>query len=122
MATFSPSPAPRRSARNRLAPNSPPRRIRVTGNSRNTSRLATPVRQPERNFTNDNGSVSMDVDEGGSTIADRLSSRPSGDTEFAKSDQLSVSFYATLPVELKQVLKSSGMSRSQQLCDASLLC
>ncbi|KAF5381087.1 hypothetical protein D9615_003993 [Tricholomella constricta] len=111
MATFSPSPAPRRSTRNRPLATSPPRRIRVTGNtnSRTTSRFATPVRQPERSRLNDNGSVlsGMDVDDGGSALSERMNLRAGGDALFAKSDQLTVSFYAALPVELKQVLKNA---------------
>lgn len=55
----------------------------------------------------------MDVDEGGSVLSERLSERLNmritGDILYAKSDQLAVSFYASLPVELKQVLKNAGM-------------
>ena len=32
------------------------------------------------------------------------------ETVFAKSQQLAVSFYSNLPVEVKQILKSSGES------------
>ncbi|KAF8077905.1 hypothetical protein FPV67DRAFT_1405325 [Lyophyllum atratum] len=114
MATFSPSPAPRRSTRNRPTAASPPRRIRVTGNinSRTASRLATPARQPERIRPTDDASVlSMDVDEAGSILSERINLRVGGETLFAKSDQLAVSFYATLPLELKQVLKNADFFR-----------
>lgn len=106
MATFSPSPAPRRSTRIRPPANSPPRRIRVTGNSRTASRLATPAI-----VTGDHGSVlsGMDVDEGSSVYTERASGRTSGEVTFARSDELTVSSYANLPVELRQVLKNAGM-------------
>lgn len=106
MATFSPSPAPRRSNRLRPAGNSPgaTRRIRV-GSSRPTSRLATPVRAERHPFANDAASVTsgMDVDEGPSERAAR-----GAEAVYAKSEELSVSFYTHLPVEVKQVLKNAG--------------
>ncbi|GLB34911.1 putative non-repetitive/WGA-negative nucleoporin C-terminal [Lyophyllum shimeji] len=115
MATFSPSPAPRRSTRNRATAASPPRRIKVTGNvsSATTSRRATPVRQFERTRPTDNASVlsGMDVDEGGSTLSERINLRTGGETLFAKSDQLAVSFHAPLPLEVKQVLKNADFFR-----------
>jgi nuclear pore complex protein Nup133 len=50
----------------------------------------------------------MDVD---SVVSDRsFIQRPSVETVFAKSDELSVSFYANLPVEVKQILKNAGWS------------
>jgi hypothetical protein len=106
MATFSPSPTPRRSTRLRPPANSPPRRIRV-GNS-STSRFATPVRGTGYLSVDDNAISGMDVDEGNSLASDRSTMRPAGDTIFAKSDELSVSFYTDLPVEVKQVLKNAG--------------
>ncbi|KAF8892544.1 Non-repetitive/WGA-negative nucleoporin C-terminal-domain-containing protein [Infundibulicybe gibba] len=110
MATFSPSPAPRRSSRLRPPANSPPRRIRVTGQSKPPSRLVTPARQLERSpYIADNVSFAsgMDVDEGSSVISERSSLRTNADTIFAQSHELSVSFYANLPVEVKQVLKNA---------------
>jgi nuclear pore complex protein Nup133 len=48
----------------------------------------------------------MDVD---SVVSDRsFIQRPAAETVFAKSEELSVSFYANLPVEVKQVLKNAG--------------
>ncbi|CAK5277413.1 unnamed protein product [Mycena citricolor] len=99
MATFSPSPAPRRSLRHKQVVNSPPRRTRVAG-----SRLATPR---AASFANESvASVSiMDVD---SAVSDRsFSQRIGPDTIFAKSKELTVSFYASLPVEVKQILKNA---------------
>lgn len=83
----------------------------MTGNSGPTSRLATPVRQQERNpFINDNASVpsGMDVDEGSSVFTERSGLRASPEVVFARSNELSVSCYANLPVEVKQVLKNAG--------------
>lgn len=48
----------------------------------------------------------MDIDEGSSILSERSVSRV--ETVFAKSDELSVTFYANLPVEVKQVLKNAG--------------
>jgi nuclear pore complex protein Nup133 len=50
----------------------------------------------------------MDVDEGSSVFTERMNSRTSGEMLFAKSDELTVSSYANLPVELGQVLKNAG--------------
>ncbi|KAJ7285784.1 hypothetical protein C8J57DRAFT_1431461 [Mycena rebaudengoi] len=97
MATFSPSPTPRRSARHRQLQNSPPRRNKAPG-----SRLATPSRATP--FGNDSIASAMDVD---SVHSDRSFQRQGIETLFAKSDEMSVSFYAHLPVEVKQVLKNA---------------
>ncbi|KAG6866953.1 hypothetical protein C0991_003869 [Blastosporella zonata] len=104
MATFSPSPAPRRSSRNKL-----PTTSRVAAVGRAPSRLATPLHQFDRSRPGDHGSVlsGMDVDEGGSVVSEKLITRAAGDPLYAKSDQLAVSFYAPLPVELKQVLRNA---------------
>src|SRR5882762_2195110 len=99
MASFSPSPAPRRTNRHitpRPSGSSPPvtsRRTRL-GSSRPTSRRATPARgpPPERlPYIHDGSSVTsgMDVDEGGSVVHGPSKS----ETLFAKSDELSVAFY-----------------------------
>lgn len=103
MATFSPSPAPRRSTRPRQHESTPPppkRRI-VVGGSRPASRFATPVRGLERQPSH--ASV-MDVDQ----VEDSEIQRLSPEILYAKSKELSVSFYAHLPVEVKQVLKNAG--------------
>ncbi|KAJ7685205.1 hypothetical protein DFH06DRAFT_34186 [Mycena polygramma] len=93
MASFSPSPTPRRSLRHKQLQNSPPKRTKAPG-----SRLGTP-------FGNDSIASAMDVD---SVASDRsFIQRTSVETVFAKSNELSVSFYANLPVEVKQILKNA---------------
>lgn len=119
MATFSGSPAPRRTSRRttpRPVGNSPPvtsKRTRL-GSSKPTSRLGTPSRSVyvpplERlsSIAGDEFSVmsGMDVDDAGSSVVHTASK---SETLFAKSDELSVAFYANLPVEVKQVLKNAG--------------
>jgi nuclear pore complex protein Nup133 len=47
----------------------------------------------------------MDVDEGSSMYSDRAARM---ETLFARSEEMSVAFYANLPVEVKQVLKSAS--------------
>ncbi|KAJ6596941.1 hypothetical protein DFH09DRAFT_1403501 [Mycena vulgaris] len=97
MATFSPSPTPRRSFRHRQLQNSPPKR------NNPGSRLGTPSRATP--FGNDSIASAMEVD----SVASERSfiQRPGVETVFAKSEELSVSFYANLPVEVKQVLKNA---------------
>ncbi|KAJ7219294.1 hypothetical protein GGX14DRAFT_591296, partial [Mycena pura] len=98
MASFSPSPAPRRSLRHRQLQNSPPKRTSAPG-----SRLATPSRATP--FGNDSVASAMDVD---SVVSDRgFFQRPATETTFAKSNELSISFYANLPAEVKQILKNA---------------
>ncbi|KAJ7774888.1 hypothetical protein B0H16DRAFT_78349 [Mycena metata] len=98
MASFSPSPTPRRSLRHRQLQNSPPKRTKAPG-----SRLATPSRGTP--FGNDSIASAMDVD---SVVSDRsYIQRANLETLFARSNELSVSFYAHLPVEVKQVLKNA---------------
>ncbi|KAJ7449858.1 hypothetical protein FB451DRAFT_741132 [Mycena latifolia] len=97
MATFSPSPTPRRSLRHRQLQHSPPKR------NNPGSRLATPSRATP--FGNESIASAMDVD---SVVSDRsFIQRLGAETVFAKSEELSVSFYANLPVEVKQVLKNA---------------
>ncbi|KAJ4487908.1 hypothetical protein J3R30DRAFT_3654300 [Lentinula aciculospora] len=103
MATFSPSPAPRRSSRlpTNARPSSPPRRIRVANNN---SRFSTPNRNA------DSASVVslMDIDDGGSSVDSEKSFVKSGfEHVFGKSDQLTVSFYANLPLEVTQILRNA---------------
>ncbi|KAF9013861.1 hypothetical protein BDQ17DRAFT_1320576 [Cyathus striatus] len=108
MATFSPSPAPKRSSR--LRPqrgSSPPRRTRAVPGSDATSRVVTPV-QPMQSFPYISGNptvASMDVDETGSSFG--ANPRLGGDVVFARSNEMLVTFYANLPVEVKQVLKNT---------------
>lgn len=100
MATFSPSPAPRRSSRlQHIGPS--PSRIQ-----RPHRLAATP------SFINDSASVTsaMDIDDRASIMTDRSLSRIGGDVIFAKTDEISVSIYANLPLEVKQVLRTSGAS------------
>ncbi|KAJ7582654.1 hypothetical protein C8J56DRAFT_955381 [Mycena floridula] len=98
MASF--SPAPRRSSRLGT----------VATNHRPSSRFPTPIREVNRVVSN--GSQQMDVDEVTSVLSDRsLSFRSTGEAIFAKSEQLSVSFYADLPVEVSQVLKNADFYR-----------
>ncbi|KAK7054841.1 hypothetical protein VNI00_003304 [Paramarasmius palmivorus] len=104
MATFSPSPAPRRSSRLRQPPTSPPRRLRP-GNT--SSRLGTPLRG---NVNDSLGSV-MDVDEITSVTSEQTPRRFTTEHLFAKSEQLSVSFYTDLPVEVSQILRNADFLR-----------
>ncbi|KAH9484254.1 Nucleoporin nup132 [Psilocybe cubensis] len=102
MATFSPSPAPRRSSRLHTRGNSPVR-------SQRPHRLAA---EPTL-ILNDSNSVAsaMDIDERSSLITDRSLSRIGGEMIFAKTEEMSVSFYANLPLEVKQVLRLSDFNR-----------
>ena len=50
----------------------------------------------------------MDVDEASSIASERNFARSSGEITFSKSDELTVTLYAHLPVELKQTLISAG--------------
>jgi len=50
----------------------------------------------------------MDVDEIESVETEGSITRTYGETIFAKSGELIASFYASLPVEVKQVLRSAG--------------
>jgi len=50
----------------------------------------------------------MDVDDEATSLIFERAIRT--ETVFAKSQQLAVSFYSNLPVEVKQILKSSGKS------------
>ena len=100
MATFSPSPAPRRASRLQTRGNSPSRRPQVS------RQALTPL-----HFPNDTASSAsaMDVDERGSVVTEH-NFRVAGDSIFAKTAEMSVSFYANLPLEVKQVLRTAGAS------------
>lgn len=110
MATFSPSPAPRL-------------RVQNHGNSpiKRSHRLAA---TPSFTTNDANSTVSaMDVDERASTITDRSLSRIGGDILFAKTDEMSVLFYASLPLEVKQILRVSGTSATKNGSNfASFIC
>ncbi|KAF8798054.1 hypothetical protein BYT27DRAFT_7203757 [Phlegmacium glaucopus] len=101
MATFSPSPAPRRSSRLQTRGNSPSRRPQII------RQALTPHHFP--NDTASNASA-MDIDERGSTITE-ISSRVAGDSIFSKTAEMTVSFYANLPLEVKQVLRTSDFNK-----------
>ena len=126
MATFqTPTPTPRRSSRlgSRPPGYSPPvvqpRRqkqlaIPNTGQSSRlpTSRLTTPARNtapnriPDQTSVSSDGAARMDVDDEATSLIFERAIRT--ETVFAKSQQLAVSFYSNLPVEVKQILKNSG--------------
>lgn len=57
----------------------------------------------------------MDIDDRSSIMTDFSLSRVGGDMLFAKTDEMSVSFYANLPLEVKQILRISGTRRIQNL-------
>lgn len=104
MATFSPSPAPRRSSRLRQKATSPVRKsARLATAQKTVARLSPPGLNDRLQPT------LMDVDETESIATERSTTRVYGETIYAKSDELTVSFYASLPVEVKQVLRSAGM-------------
>ena len=100
MATFSPSPAPRHSSRLQTRGNSPLKRSHI--------RQPTPLYFPNDAATN---ASAMDIDERGSAMSEQ-SSRAASDFIFSKTQEMSVSFYANLPLEVKQVLRTSGASES----------
>ena len=75
--------------------------------SKPTSRFTTPIRQIERTQDDDSIISGMDVDEG-LQIFER---GPKMETVFAKSDGLTATFYASLPVEVKHALKTAGIRR-----------
>lgn len=116
MASFASSPAPRRTvARHTPTRQSPPVRRRRASQTPGPSRLATPhiARHHDRlsSVRDDESERSgMDVDDD-----DEIRGlKP--ETIFAKSPELTATFYSHLPVEVKQVLKSAG-----ELVDVSIL-
>ncbi|EGO21494.1 hypothetical protein SERLADRAFT_451525, partial [Serpula lacrymans var. lacrymans S7.9] len=111
MATFSQSPAPRRTHRHGspVSGRTPPasRRRVAVGTSKPSSRMVTPSHAGDRHpFMHEDASVmsGMDVDE--NTIL--FTERTKTDMIFAKSEELSVTFYANLPMEVRQVLKNAN--------------
>ena len=131
MATF--SPFPRRTARYSsigMSP-SPPRqginkRTRA-GSTQPQSRFSTPARRggalvPVRDDDSIFSGSGMDVDEEGSEIFER---GPRTETVFSKSKEMTVTFYAHLPLEVKQALRNAGASRAYHSClglDAYVVC
>ncbi|KIM49090.1 hypothetical protein M413DRAFT_95576 [Hebeloma cylindrosporum] len=104
MATFSPSPAPRRSSRLQTRGNSPARSQRPLRFSQ------TPILNQVVDGTNSVAS-GVDFDDRASIFTDKSLSRMGGDIMFAKTDEMSVSFYANLPLEVKQVLRTSDFNK-----------
>ncbi|TFK76396.1 hypothetical protein BDN72DRAFT_755585 [Pluteus cervinus] len=111
MATSASTSAPRRTTRSRQAVASPPPKRTTVGASRPPPRFPTPSRQNlgHAPFGARTASVAsaMDIDEANSAFTERTVARLSGSTVFAKSEELTVTFYAHLPMEVKQVLKSA---------------
>lgn len=140
MATFqTPTPTPRKNSRlgSRPPGYSPPvvqprrqRQLAIPNSGQSsrlpTSRLTTPARNtgPSRNFddisASSDGGAGMDVDDEATSLIFERAIRT--ETVFAKSQQLAVSFYSNLPVEVKQILKNSGKSpfHSPAGCDPEL--
>ncbi|KAI0957243.1 hypothetical protein AcW1_005700 [Taiwanofungus camphoratus] len=123
MSTFSPSPVPRRTVRRQTTSHghSPPiaRRTRA-GGSKPPSRFATPARHQERlpSVRDDESHTSgMDVDEG-FEIHERISK---AETIFAKSEESTATFYAQLPVEVKQALRNADFYRDAYTGDVDPL-
>ena len=112
MATF--SPAPRRTARYSVGMSpSPPRqgpskRTRL-GSTQPQSRFSTPARRGNLPPVHDDDSImsgsGMDVDEESSEIFERGLKT---ETVFSKSREMTVTFYAQLPVEVRQALRNAG--------------
>ncbi|TFY65035.1 hypothetical protein EVJ58_g2238 [Rhodofomes roseus] len=111
MASFASSPAPRRTvARHTPTRQSPPVRRKRTSQTPGPSRLATPYagRHPDRlsSVVDDESEKSgMDVDDD----TEIRGLKP--ETIFAKSPELTATFYSHLPVEVKQVLKTADFLR-----------
>lgn len=112
---FSPmgTPTPRRSNRKHTRLSAEPPSARYTGRSQQGSRAASRMSSVAPSRTTpfadrmSRATSMMDVDGGGTVYAERSLTQ---DTVFARSDELVVSFYAQLPVEVKQVLKAAGTS------------
>ncbi|KAF8654069.1 hypothetical protein AX16_003602 [Volvariella volvacea WC 439] len=124
MATYVSAPVPRRSSRLRQPNSPPPRRIVVAGN-RVPSRYQTPaIRSNAGQQPGDRqASVvsSMDVDESVSVVTERGASRISHDTIFAKTEEWTATFYASLPLEVKQLLKNADFYRDAYAGDIDTL-
>ena len=115
MATF--SPAPRRTARYSsigMSPSPPrqgPTRRTRAGSAQPQSRFSTPRRGNPLAPVRDDESIAsgsgMDVD---MEAPDAFEPTPRSDTVFSKSKEMSVTFYAQLPMEVRQALRNAGMS------------
>ncbi|KAI0331109.1 hypothetical protein GY45DRAFT_1322812 [Cubamyces sp. BRFM 1775] len=118
MATF--SPHPRRTARYSsigMSPSpprqGPTRRTRAGGSVQPQSRFSTPARQvgnlpAVRDDESMMSGSGMDVDDESSEVFER---GPRADTVFSKSKEMTVTFYAQLPVEVKQALRNADFFR-----------
>ncbi|KAJ8487889.1 hypothetical protein ONZ51_g3889 [Trametes cubensis] len=128
MATF--SPHPRRTARYSsigMSPSpprqAPPRRTRAGGSVQPPSRFSTPARQVGNlPAVRDDESImsgsGMDVDDESSEVFER---GPRTDTVFSKSKEMTVTFYAQLPVEVKQALRNADFFRDAYTGDVDTL-
>ncbi|KAI0670336.1 Non-repetitive/WGA-negative nucleoporin C-terminal-domain-containing protein [Trametes maxima] len=128
MATF--SPHPRRAARYSsigMSP-SPPRqgagrRTRAGGSVQPQSRFSTPARRTGNlGAVPDDESIlsgsGMDVDDESSEVFER---GLRADTVFSKSKEMTVTFYAQLPVEVKQALRNADFLRDAYTGDVDTL-
>ncbi|KAG2020222.1 methyltransferase type 11 [Coprinopsis cinerea AmutBmut pab1-1] len=111
MATFSPAPAPRRSTRIQRQVVSPPPQRRAQRSTQVTTSRATPNRLQRNVYYVDSLSPSngMDIDEDSGNGTEL--SGPA-ETTYAKTEELSVSFYANLPIEVKQVLRNADFYKT----------
>lgn len=112
MATFA-SPPPRRTHRYatpRPSSGTSPRPRRFVGAHR-----GAPAATPPRSLAES----SMEVDEA-PTYAQPDRSSGQKDTVFAKTEELTARLYGTLPVEVKQALRSTGARRHELTCQFTL--
>ncbi|KAI0780884.1 Non-repetitive/WGA-negative nucleoporin C-terminal-domain-containing protein [Trametes elegans] len=127
MATF--SPHPRRTARYSsigMSPSPPrqgPTRRTRAGSTQPHSRFSTPARQtgslpPVRDDDSIVSGSGMDVDEDPSDVFER---GLRADTVFSKSKEMTVTFYAQLPVEVKQALRNADFYRDAYTGDVDTL-
>ncbi|EIW51716.1 uncharacterized protein TRAVEDRAFT_136690 [Trametes versicolor FP-101664 SS1] len=105
---------------------SPPRqgatRRTRAGSNQPQSRFSTPARRTGLAAVNDDESVmsgsGMDVDDESSEVVERGLRT---DTVFSKSKEMTVTFYAQLPVEVKQALRSADFYRDAYTGDVDTL-
>ncbi|KAH9856929.1 Non-repetitive/WGA-negative nucleoporin C-terminal-domain-containing protein [Lenzites betulinus] len=127
MATF--SPQPRRTARYSsigMSPSPPrqgPARRTRAGSTQPQSRFSTPARGGAKLGTvRDDESImsgsGMDVDDNSSEVFER---GLRADAVFSKSKEMTVMFYAQLPVEVKQALRSADFYRDAYTGDVDTL-
>ncbi|CDO69523.1 hypothetical protein BN946_scf184785.g28 [Trametes cinnabarina] len=125
MATF--SPHPRRTARYSsigMSPSpprqGPTRRTRAGGSTQPQSRFSTSARhlQPVRDDESVLSGSGMDVDDEKSEVFER---GLKVETVFSKSKEMTVTFYAQLPVEVKQALRNADFYRDAYTGDVDTL-